>query len=132
MITPERIGGLRFADPPYSFSRYKTGQACRLVGWVSEAQPTVVRNGSTTHSLTRSDSRHRRFGRSPPCGVLSEPEVPEEARPGPVYRPRSVTMLDRIVMDVIDMPFEILLVVNLVLPEPSLPNPMLALADPRD
>ena len=40
------------------------------------------------------------------------------------------TVLDWIVMDVIDMPFEVHFVFDLVLPEPPLPNPVLTFSIP--
>ena len=51
--------------------------------------------------------------------------MPEKARPGPVSGPRGVPVLDWIVMDVIDVPFEVDFILDLVLPEPPLPDPVL-------
>ncbi len=48
------------------------------------------------------------------------------ARPRPILHMLDEAVFDRVVMDVVDVPLQIGLIANLVLPEPALPKPALA------
>jgi hypothetical protein len=57
--------------------------------------------------------------------------IPLVGGPRPVFGSLHQTMLDRIVVDVVDVSLEVGFIPDLVLPEASLPNPSLSLFHPR-
>lgn len=63
-----------------------------------------------------------------PSRIDAFPNISVVGRPRPVFDSLDKPVLDRIVMNVIHMPLKVLLVANLMLPKPALPNAPLALA----
>jgi hypothetical protein len=87
---------------------------------------------SETHPIDRlrplAETRaHVRKITRPILGIDSKPHHPVERRMRPIPDPRYKAMLDRIDMDVLDVPCQIVLITNRVLPITSLPDPALAL-----
>ncbi len=66
--------------------------------------------------------RGRGVSTAPIRRVRSRRHIPMERGMRPIANSRDVTVLHRIPMDVIDMAVEIVLVADLMLPKPPLPN----------
>jgi hypothetical protein len=67
-------------------------------------------------------------GARPIFGIGTQPDPAAKRGVGPVLHTRRVPMFDRIEVNIIEMPGEIVIVTQRMLPVPSLPNPALAFA----